>query len=399
MGLKDLCVYWFRKAADTMRPDDRGGLVGTNSISQNRARGASLNYVVEEGGVIVDAVSKQKWPGEAVVNVSIVNWIQNPTVPPEKFVLDSERVIGISTRLTESKLAIEEFDPLPENAGKAFQGPIPVGNFYLDKEEAQQLLALDGADYSRVVRPYLIGDDIAEDPEQKPRRYVIDFGLMSLEEADRYPAALQLVRERVKPERDKNPMKSRREKWWLFGSPARQMRDALEPLCRYIAGTATGKRFLFTWCLPAVCPSNATNVFAFDDDYAMGILTSSAHQTWAHAEGSSLEDRPRYTPTSCFQTFPWPSASDSDREEIGAVTNELLERRREICIERNIGLTDLYNFIDDGGYRDLANLHSKLDKTVIAAYGWPRMVAGDPLEIRARLARLHADRVAAGSIS
>ena len=81
-GLKDLCVYWFRRAADQMRPGDRAGLVGTNSISQNRARGASLNYVVEKGGVITDAVSRQKWPGEAVVNVSIVNWVQQPSEPP-----------------------------------------------------------------------------------------------------------------------------------------------------------------------------------------------------------------------------------------------------------------------------------------------------------------------------
>jgi hypothetical protein len=75
VGLKDLCVYWFRKAAEVMRPGDRAGMVGTNSISQNRARGASLNYVVERGGVITDALSMHKWPGEAVVNVSIANWV------------------------------------------------------------------------------------------------------------------------------------------------------------------------------------------------------------------------------------------------------------------------------------------------------------------------------------
>ena len=75
-GVKDYCVYWFRRAADAMGPGDRAGLVGTNSISQNKARGASLNYVVEKGGVITDAVSKRKWPGEAVVNVSIVNWVE-----------------------------------------------------------------------------------------------------------------------------------------------------------------------------------------------------------------------------------------------------------------------------------------------------------------------------------
>ncbi|MGI8579959.1 MAG: DNA methyltransferase, partial [Solirubrobacteraceae bacterium] len=85
VGLKDYCVYWFRRAHDQLEPGGRAGLVGTNSVSQNRARGASLNHIVEQGGVITEAVSKEKWPGEAVVNVSIVNWVKRPEQLPEKF--------------------------------------------------------------------------------------------------------------------------------------------------------------------------------------------------------------------------------------------------------------------------------------------------------------------------
>ena len=192
-GLKDFCVYWFRLAADQMRPGDRAGMVGTNSISQNRARGASLNYVVEKGGVITDAVSRQKWPGEAVVNVSIVNWVQSPSEPPEHFVLDGEPVEGINTRLRESKVAVEEYDPLPANRGRSFQGPIPAGNFYLEPDEAKEILARDDVRYEKVVRPYLIGDDITEEPEQQPRRYIIDFGMRSLEQAMQFPEALRLL--------------------------------------------------------------------------------------------------------------------------------------------------------------------------------------------------------------
>lgn len=99
-GIKDHCVYWFRKAHDHLGPGQRAGLVGTNSISQNRARGASLNYIVENGGVITDAVSKQDWPGAAVVNVSIVNWIKGGSV--DAFLLDGLPVDGIDTALTES---------------------------------------------------------------------------------------------------------------------------------------------------------------------------------------------------------------------------------------------------------------------------------------------------------
>jgi hypothetical protein len=203
-GIQDLAVYWFRRAAEQMRPGARAGFVATNSVSQGRARKASLNNVVAHGGVITDAVSRQTWPGEAVVNVSVVNWVQRPAEPPERFELDGREVVGISTRLRESKLAIEEYEPLQANLGRSFQGPIPGGDFYLGEGEARSLLADTDAEYADVVRPYLIGDDITDDPQQGPRRWVIDFGLRGLDEAMGYPAALDLVRDRVKPERDKN---------------------------------------------------------------------------------------------------------------------------------------------------------------------------------------------------
>jgi hypothetical protein len=388
-GLKDLCVYWFRRAADQMRPDDRAGLVGTNSVSQNRARGASLNYVVEKGGVITDAVSRQKWPGEAVVNVSIVNWVQRPSEPLQSFVLDGEPVVGINTRLRESKVAIEEYEVLPQNLGRSFQGPIPAGDFYLEPDEAREILAREDADYAAVVRPYLIGDDITEESSQRPRRYVVDFGFRPLEEAMNYPAALDIVRGQVKPDRDENRDKGFRENWWRFGRPRGEMRTAIESLPRFIAGNAQGKRFLFCWTDAAVCPSNLTNVFAFDDDYSMGVLTSSIHGVWAHSESSTLEDRPRYTPTSCFESFPWPQPEETARAEIGELAEGLIERRQAICVENEIGLTVLYNQVEEGAWADVADLHRQLDEAVARAYGWPASVAHDPVEAKARLADLY----------
>lgn len=393
-GLKDLCVYWFRRAAQVMRPGDRAGMVGTNSVSQNRARSASLNYVVERGGVITDAVSRHKWPGEAVVNVSIVNWVHRPESEPEKFVLDGEEVEGINTRLQESIVPIEEYEKLEANAGKAFQGPIPGGNFYLDQAEAEDLVAADGSAARQVVRTFLVGKDIAEDPEQAPRRWIVDFSSMSLEEAMQFPACLELVRERVKPEREKNNREAYRRYWWRFVEPRRSMRTALAKRSRFIAGTATGKRFLFAWVAGSVCPSNASNVFAFDDDYSMGILLSSTHGAWALSEGSTLEDRPRYTPTSCFETFPWPEPSAGQRDSIAQLSRSLLEIRSDICGNEQIGLTTLYNQIDDGAWQDLVRAHLELDRAVAKAYGWLAKVAQDQLEIKARLAKRHAEIIA-----
>jgi len=169
VGVKDYCVYWFRKTHDHLLPGKRAGLVGTNSISQNRARGASLDYIVENGGVIVSAVSTQDWPGEAAVDVSIVNWVKTPPEPSEPTMLDGIEVDGIGPSLRPMSLDVSSAHRLAQNDRHCFFGPIPSGRgFVLEKELAERFLARNDATYRDVVRPYLVGDDIAKDPLQEP---------------------------------------------------------------------------------------------------------------------------------------------------------------------------------------------------------------------------------------
>jgi hypothetical protein len=341
IGLRDYAVYWFRKAHERLEPGGRVGLVATNSVSQGRAREVSLQWIVENGGVITDAVSKQPWPGAAVVNVSIVNWIKEPGEVPARLVLDGAEVNGITPALRAVGADVIDAARLPANRGKSFQGPMPVGHgFILTPDEAQKLLARADASYGEVVRPYLIGDDIANDPGQAPTRYVIDFGVRSLEEAMRYPAAIDILRQRVKKEREKNRDRFRREHWWLLGRPVLSMREALAPLRRYIACNRIGKRILFAWQGRETCPSDLTIVFAFEDDYSIGVLLSHLHHEWARG-WSSLRVDIRYTHTTAFETFPWPDPSDAPREKIAELSRGLIACREEICGEREIGLTAL----------------------------------------------------------
>ncbi len=232
-GVQDLCVYWFRKTADNLKPGGRAGLVGTNSISQNRARGASLEYVVQRGGIITSAVSTEVWPGDANVHVSIVNWVREPAVTPIRFTLDEQEVRGVNTSL---RPADDVPSPvvLTANSGACFQGPIPVGaGFVIAEVEARALLQDRSEPYDKVVRPYLVGEDIADDPGQLPRRWVIDFGVMPLEEAQLFPSALRIVEERVKPDRLVNRDPSFRKNWWQFGRPRPEMREVLAHRSRY----------------------------------------------------------------------------------------------------------------------------------------------------------------------
>ncbi len=376
-GIKDHCVYWFRKANDHLEPGQRAGLVGTNSISQNRARSASLNYVVENGGVITNAVSTQDWPGEANVDVSIVNWVKLPATPPTRFVLDERDVEAIDTALEESTIPIADVPRLPANRGRAFQGFLPGAQYDLDVECARQLLDRTDADYAVVVKPYLDGRDITRTIDQCPTRYVIDFGQMSLEEAVAYPGALDVVREQARDAREASTSYSRNPRWWQFLWPRPELRQQSATLDRFIAGTATGKRVLFVWCPVDWRPSNSTNLIALDTDYVMGILTSRVHTDWAAKKSSTLEDRIRYTPSSAFETFPWPQASPEQRDRIESACRAVLEARGALCREHEIGLTTLYNRVDDGAFAELRDKHEALDLAVIAAYGWSRSLLTD----------------------
>jgi hypothetical protein len=170
--------------------------------------------------------------------------------------------------------------------------------------------------------------------------------------------------------------------------------EAVNGYSRFLASTATGKRIFFCWCDEATVASNSTNIFALHRDADFGVLTSSLHQSWAKLQSSTLEDRIRYTPTSAFETFPWPSGN---LDEVADVARRLYARRSEICVERNIGLTKLYNQVDDGAWADLRDLHRELDEAVAAAYGWPRDVAHDPDETNRRLLELNR-AIAAGEL-
>ncbi len=387
--IKDYCVYWFRKAHDHLREGQRAGLVGTNSVSQNRARGASLNYIVENDGVITDAVSTQDWPGEANVDVSIVNWIRAPSERPLTVLLDAVAVEGIDTALRPSTVPIADVAALPGQSGVAFQGFLPGAAFDISIELARELLSdADGA-YDEVVKPYLDGRDIARNPRQTPGRFTIDFAQMSLESALHYPRALELLRSQAKEARETSNSYSRNPRWWQFLWPRPAFREALGDSSRFIAGSATAKRIFFCWCEPHWRPSNSTNMFALTSDYAMGVLSSTIHAEWARGRSSTLEDRIRYTPSSAYETFPWPTPTVDQRLAISTACIELFAKRRTTCEREEIGLTELYNLIDEGGYAEVAAADSALALEVAGAYGWPAEYARDSRAANAALLELH----------
>ena len=149
---------------------------------------------------------------------------------------------------------------------------------------------------------------------------------------------------------------------------------------------------MHSWQPNEVSPNNATYIFAFEDDYSMGVLMSRSHGAWAIATCGTLENRLRYTTSAGFDTFAWPDPTTSgQREEVAEACRRLLARRTEICVAEQIGLTTLYNAMDDGAWADLKALHRELDIAVAACYGWPADVAQDDDELVRRLTQLNRE--------
>jgi len=367
VGVKDHCVYFFLKAHRNLRPGNRAGLVATKTISQNKNRDASLVWITENGGTITDAVSSKPWTGEAAVHVSIVCWQMAP-VTRSVITLDGRTVLGINPSLKVGQIH-RAARTLGGNQGIAFIGNVVNGEgFLLTEEEAAELTAVDPKN-ADVVKPYLTGDDLVSRPDMSPARWIIDFNTMSLEEASRYELPLEIIRERVKPTRDKSRDKRYREVWWQYARPVPSMRKAINGLSRYGVSCITGKRIHVLWGAPGIIQSHACVIFAITDDYTHGIISSRIHDVWVRGNSSTLEDRLRYTPSTAFETFAFPIPSNTQRERITAASRLIVALRRRACEESGKGLTKVYNTIDDGGFLELKAAHDELDLAVMDAYG------------------------------
>ena len=394
----DLCCYWFEKARAQIERGQsrRAGLLATQAIRFQSNRPVLAR--IKETGDIFAAISDQNWVLKgATVHVSIICF--DDSKEPTRL-LDGALVSTINADLTADH-DFTQAKQLHANRNLAFQGVGKVGKFDIPQNEANLMSSLpnpDGRSNSDVLKLFINGTDITNRPRNV---WAIDFGTnMPLDQAALYEAPFEFVKEHVKPDRIKNKMPWRAENWWLHGYPATEMRNVLEPLERYICTPVTSKHRLFSWFDHGVLPSNSVVAFAKGDDFTFGILNSRPHELWARAMGSQLresESATRYTPTTCFETFPFPEPTDKQREAIAATARELDELRNgwlnppdaSAAELKKRTLTNLYN--QRPTWLQLA--HEKLDAAVDAAYGWPSDLPDT--EILGRLLALNLQRAAA----
>ena len=211
-----------------------------------------------------------------------------------------------------------------------------------------------------------------------------------------YEAPFEYVNVHVRPTRvaSKRPLYA--ANWWLHMEARPGLRESLKSSSRFIATPRVSKHRLFVWIQKETLPDSALIAIARDDDYTFGVLHSKLHEVWALQTGTQLETRPRYTPTTCFETFPFPQPTGEQRAAIAEAARRLNELREgwlnpEGAAESELKkrtLTNLYNARPTW----LQQVHQQLDKAVFDAYGWPDDLA-DP-EILERLLALNLERAA-----
>ncbi len=377
----DFVTYWHEKARAAIAGGRtrRAGLLATQGI-RGGANRRVLERITESGGIFF-ARSDDPWVlSGANVHISYVGQDGGSDGDRE---LDGQAVAVINPDLT-SGVDLTRARRLRENVGIAFMGDTKGGPFEIDAATARTLLASpnpDGRSNADVVRPWVNGLDLTRRPRDK---WIIDFGIYLPEvEAALYEAPFEHVRRLVRPERVRNKREAYAERWWLHVEPRSGMRAAFRGLSRYLATPRLTKHRLFAWLDVAVLPDSQVIAFARDDDYTFGVLHSRVHEAWALAQGTQLETRPRYTPTTCFETFPFPRPTDEQREPIVAAARELARLRDGWLNPPGLGpdalgkrtLTNLYNARPTW----LQHAHAALDHAVLAAYRWPADLTGEPL--------------------
>lgn len=386
----DLCTHWFRLAHDNLSDTGTAGLVGSNIIRRGFSRRASLDYICANGGYIHNAVSSQPWSGDAKVHVSIVNWSKAPFA---ECVLDGQPVPSITSTLG-SEVDTSKAASLSVNKGISFVGVQPTGaGFEVEEAIVKKWIEEDGEN-RQVLRPYSVGRNLTSSPLGTPDRWIIDFNALQLEDAERFRGPFEHVRAHVRPFRMASKNKDLGIHWWLHWRSRQAMRLALQEKKFYLGVPEVSKWAIFLRCDIEWLPSNLVKVVASDDTYILGVITSDAHRLWMASTKSTLKGDIRYTPTTVFETFPFPQQLTAEQAE--AIRQQMValnDFRNAWMVQHQKGITDLYNRYFDEPASKLRQLHDGLDALVLKAYGWKRDedILSNLLDLNQELAEREAE--------
>jgi hypothetical protein len=375
----DLVAYFIRQGFALLRREGALGFVATNTIAQGDTRFGGLRWICNHGGAVYSVRRRVKWPGTAAVIVSPIHiWNGTLETPPS---IDGRVVEHISAFLCPHG-GNEDPVRLYQNGNKCFEGFKPAGQGFLfadgDEEaspisEMMRLVDADRKNQERIF-PYIGGEELNDSPVHAHHRYAINFAELAEHEARRWPLLMEIVEQRVKPYRDTVKRDAHRERWWRYGETRPGLTKALNGVRRVIANSQVSARHAFAFLPTGMVYSHTLNVFLLETHAAFCALQARPHEIWARFFGSSMKDDLRYTPSDCFETFPFPESWET-HPALEAAGNAYYEFRGALMVENDEGLTKTYNRFHDPDELDpdilgLRELHAAMDRAVLNAYGW-----------------------------
>ncbi|HEX3485154.1 MAG TPA: DNA methyltransferase [Micropepsaceae bacterium] len=426
-GAADFVTYWWDTAANLAAENKikRFGLISTNSITQTFSRRVIARHLEARKPVsIVFAIPDHPWlkaADRAAVRIAmtvadsgikdgqlqeVVSEADLDTDSPRVTLSESKGKVLADLTIGANVAAVSELHANAQLSCPGFK--LHGAGFIVTPVQATMLGLGRAKGLDRIIRLYRNGKDLTARPRGV---LVIDlFGITADQVRDDFPKLYQWVVERVKPERDHNNRESYRRNWWIFGEPRTELRAALKGLSRYIATVETEKHRMFEFLDAEVAPDNRLVCIAIEDAWALGVLSSRVHVTWTLATGGTLEDRPIYTKTQCFDPFPFPAISEEQKARLRVLGERLDSFRKErLAAHPVLTMTKLYNALeklrsgeplDDkdkaihemGLVSILKQIHDDLDAAVAQAYGWPVNLSDQ--EILEKLVALNKERAA-----
>jgi hypothetical protein len=431
----DFVMYWWDKAAKLVSAGKarQFGLITTNSLRQSFNRAVLENYLPKPLSLIY-CVPDHPWvdssDGAAVrVALSVAKAGMYDGMLCE-VINESPADFGevaVAFRVTSGVISpgltigvdVASTPALESNADMSCVGYQLTGKgFVVDAQQARELDPEFETQQARI-RPLLTGRDIVQEPRSL---FAIDlFGMDELQIRSNMPAIYQWIFDRVKPERDQNARPALQNRWWIFGEARSTFRPALATVQRAIVTSLTAKHRTFQFVPAETICDSTTVMFAFDDAFHLGVMSSKAHVDWAMAAGGTLEDRPRYNKSRCFETFPFPDTdtglTPALRSAIASLAEQIdAHRKRQQAAHPALTLTGMYNVLNalkegralsakeqtihtQGLVTVLKSLHDELDAAVLTAYGLPEQISTDALlEALVQLNARRAREEAAGQI-
>jgi hypothetical protein len=396
-GLSDLVVFFVLRIYSLLITGGFTSFITTNSIKDGDIRKDGLEQVISEGGNINMAVRGVKWPGHANLVISLVSLYKGEWGLPK--ILDGKVVTEINAYFEDSD-DIGNPIPLIENKEKLFQGSIFLGEgYFVTHEQAGHLI---GVDYKNgeVIFPTLNGQDVNNIPDQSPQRCVINFFDWPKEQAEKYYEPFSIIKNLVKPFREKQNRERNREYWWIYAEHRPGLNKNLVGIKQCMVASLVTKHLCFSMLPTNIVYSHRLCVFTSDrwDHFAM--VQCSIHEIWSRKYSGALETRLNYSPSDCFITFPFPNGLwEKANPRLANIGERYHEHRRALMQQLWLGLTDIYNLfhtrdltpekvakvskkspeeaqVGYNGLLELRRLHVELDTAIRDAYGWQDLNLG-----------------------